>query len=143
MSSEERIVITPPGRWAIPSVSRLWEGRDVLGSFGRRDITLRYRQTALGVGWVILQPLLTSLVFTLVFGRVAKLSSGGVPYMLFAFSGLLAWNLFSGILNRSSGSLVSNAGLVSKVFFPRLLVPLSTTCSALVDSGVALGLLVV
>ena len=81
-------------------------------------MTLRYRQTLLGVVWVILQPLLTALIFAVVFGKVAKLPSGGVPYMVFAFAGLLAWNLFNGIISRAATSLVSNRDLVSKVFFP-------------------------
>jgi lipopolysaccharide transport system permease protein len=120
------IVITPPGRFSFPKVKQLWEAREVLYRFGARDVTLRYRQTLLGVVWVILQPLLTALIFAVVFGKVAKLPSGGVPYMVFAFAGLLAWNLFNGIISRAATSLVSNRDLVSKVFFPRMLVPLST-----------------
>jgi lipopolysaccharide transport system permease protein len=137
-----RIVITPPGRISLPKLGQLWEAREVLYRFGARDITLRYRQTALGVVWVVLQPLLTAGVFTLVFGRVAKLPSGGVPYFIFSFAGLLAWNIFSGIVTRSSNSLVSNASLVSKVYFPRILVPLASAYSVLVDFLVSLALLV-
>ena len=96
-----RIVITPPRRISLPKLGQLWEAREVLYRFGARDITLRYRQTALGVVWVVLQPLLTAGVFTLVFGRVANLPSGGVPYFIFSFAGLLAWNIFSGIVTRS------------------------------------------
>ena len=137
-----RIVINPPGRISLPKLGQLWEAREVLYRFGARDITLRYRQTALGVVWVVLQPLLTAGVFTLVFGRVAKLPSGGVPYFIFSFAGLLAWNIFSGIVTRSSNSLVSNASLVSKVYFPRILVPLASAYSVLVDFLVSLALLV-
>ncbi len=132
------IVITPPGRCALPKVAQLWEGREVLYRFGARDVTLRYRQTLLGVVWVVLQPLLTAAIFTLVFNRVAHLKSSGVPYLVFVFTGLLAWNLFNGIITRAASSLVSNRDLVSKVFFPRMLVPLATAYSTIVDFVVSL-----
>jgi lipopolysaccharide transport system permease protein len=137
------IVITPPGRFSIPNVKQLWEAREVLFRFGARDVTLRYRQTLLGVLWVILQPLLTAAVFTLVLGKVAHLNSGGVPYLLLAFSGLLAYNMFSDMITRASQSLVSNRDLVSKVFFPRMLVPLATACSSIVDYLVTLVFMLV
>jgi lipopolysaccharide transport system permease protein len=137
------IVITPPGRIVRPNMAHLWEAREVLFRFGARDITLRYRQTALGVIWVILQPLLTAGVFTIVFGRVAKLPTGGVPYFIFSFSGMLAWNLVYGTISRATPSLVSNAALVSKVYFPRILVPISNVYSVLVDFGVSFAFLIV
>ena len=137
------VVITPPGRWSLPRFSLLWESREVFLRFGARDLTLRYRQTALGVIWVVLQPLLTAGVFTLVFGKVAKLPNGGVPYFLLSYAGMLAWNSFSGILSRGNGSLVSNASLVSKVYFPRVLVPLSNAYAVMVDFAVAFVLMVV
>ena len=136
-----RIVITRPARFRLPAPRHLWEAREVLLRFGIRDITLRYRQTALGVVWVILQPLLTAGVFTLVFGKVAKLPTGGVPYFIFSFAGMLAWNAFQGVVARGAPALVSNAALVSKVFFPRVLVPLSVGYSVLVDFGVSLAFL--
>ncbi|MEK8227859.1 ABC transporter permease [Oerskovia sp. M15] len=108
----------PPGRWDLPSVKELWEAREVLISFGRRDVLLRYRQTVIGVAWVILQPLAAAGIFAIVFGQVADLPSGDVPYFLFAFASMLAWNLFSGVAGRSASSLVANQSLVSKVFFP-------------------------
>ena len=138
-----KIVITPPGRFSLPKVADLWEAREVLYRFGARDVTLRYRQTALGVVWVILQPLLTALVFVLVFHKVAKLPTGGQPPMVFIFTGLLAWNLFSGIIPRAQGSLVSNRDLVSKVFFPRMLVPLAVVYSCIVDFLVSTVFLIV
>jgi lipopolysaccharide transport system permease protein len=138
------IVITPPGKFSLPNVRQLWEGREVLYRFGARDVTLRYRQTLLGVVWVILQPLLTAAIFTLVFNRVANLKAPpGVPYIVFVFTGLLAWNLFFGIITRASSSLVSNRDLVSKVFFPRMLVPLATAYSTIVDYLVSLVFLIV
>ena len=136
-----KIIITPPGKFALPRPRELWEAREVLYRFGARDVTLRYRQTLLGVVWVVLQPLVTALVFTLVFNHVAHLKVSGVPYLVFTFVGLLAWNLFSGIVNRAQTSLVSNRDLVSKVFFPRMLVPLATVYSNLVDFAVSTAFL--
>jgi lipopolysaccharide transport system permease protein len=127
------IVITPPKKFSIPKVSELWEAREVLYRFGARDVTLRYRQTLLGVVWVVLQPLLTALLFVLLFSRVAHLNYGGTQPIVFIFAGMVVWNLFSGIITRAQGSLVSNRDLVSKVFFPRMLVPLSTAYSTIVD----------
>src|SRR6478736_4782048 len=118
-------VINPPGRLPLPAWREMWEAREVFTRFGIRDLKLRYRQTALGVIWVILQPLLSAGVFSIVFGKVAKLPSDGVPYFIFSFAGMLIWNVISNIIARGSGALVQNASLVSKVFFPRVLVPLS------------------
>lgn len=134
-----RTTITPPSRFSFPRLSELWEGREVAYRFGARDVTLRYRQTLLGVVWVILQPLLTAAIFTLVFHKVANLKTPGYagPYILFAFVGLLAWNLFNGIITRAQASLVANRDLVSKVFFPRMLVPVAAVYSNAVDLGVS------
>ena len=110
---------------------------------GARDVKLRYRQTALGAVWVILQPLLAAGIFAFVFGKVAKLPSDGVPYFLFSYAGLLGWNAFSSTLTKVSTCLVQNSPLVSKVFFPRLVLPLSTVFSTLIDFGVALAMMAV
>jgi lipopolysaccharide transport system permease protein len=136
-------VIAPPKRWAIVNVREVWAFRDLLRQFVIRDLKLRYRQTALGVIWVVLQPLLAAGVFSFVFGRVAGLDADGTPYFVFAYAGMLGWNAFSSTLTKVSGSLVGNAQLISKVFFPRLVLPLSTIGSTLVDVGVALAMLVV
>ncbi len=136
-------VIVPPGRWSLPRWGELWAARDVLLQFGKRDVLLRYRQTFVGVAWVLLQPLATAGVFALVFGQVAKLPSDGVPYFLFSFMSMLAWTVFSQVLTRAAGSLVANQALVSKVFFPRLLVPLSTSLAVGLDFVIGLGLGVV
>jgi lipopolysaccharide transport system permease protein len=130
--------IRPPRDWEALDLSGLWRFRDLLLALAVRDIKLRYRQTLLGVLWVILQPLLGAGIFAFVFGRVAGLDSGGQPYVLFAYAGLLAWNLFNGVVLKASGSLVANAPLVSKVFFPRLVLPFSGTISALLDFFIAL-----
>ena len=111
--------------------------------FGQRDIVLRYRQTFIGVAWVLIQPLASAGIFAIVFGAVAQLPSGGVPYFLFSFMSMLVWTLFSSTLSRAASSLVANQALVSKVFFPRMLVPLSTAASTLLDFAVAIGLGVV
>ena len=144
-AAEQRpfLVIRPPRRWAPFNLRELWQFRDLLARFARRDLTLRYRQTALGVVWVVLQPLLAAGAFAFVFGKVAGLSSGGVPYFAFAFAGMLAWNAFSEVLTRMSTSLVGNAQLVSKIYFPRLVLPLSSMGSVLVDFVVAMAMMAV
>jgi len=130
--------IRPPRRWEAFDFHALWRFRDLLVALAVRDIKLRYRQTALGVLWVAFQPLLAAGIFSFVFGRVAHLDSGGVPYVLFCYAGLLAWNLFSGIVLKASGSLVANAPLVAKVFFPRALLPFSSVVSSLLDFAIGL-----
>lgn len=139
----KRTIILPPGRIALPRWRELWDAREVALRFGQRDIVLRYRQTAIGVIWVLLQPLAAAGIFTIIFGTVAQLPTGGIPYFLFSFISMLAWTLFSSVVNRSAPSLVANQALVSKVFFPRMLVPLSTIFSALLDFAVAFVLGVV
>jgi len=108
-----------------------------------RDIKLRYRQTALGAVWVVLQPLVAAGLFSFVFGKVAKLKSDGTDYFLFSYAGMLGWNLFAGAVTRSSGCLVGSAHLVSKVYFPRLILPLSTVYSVMIDFAVAFVMLTV
>ncbi len=130
--------IRPPRRWEALDLRALWRFRDLLWALAMRDVKLRYRQTALGVLWVVFQPLLGAGIFAFVFGRVAKLDSGGVPYVLFSYAGLLAWNLFHGTVFKAANSLVGNSALVSRVFFPRLLLPFSSTISSLLDFAVGL-----
>lgn len=119
----------------------VWRHRDLLWLFFVRDFKLRYRQTILGGFWVLLGPLLGAAVFAFVFGSVAQLPSQGVPYFVFAFAGLLGWNMFSNGLTRAGTSLVDNSTLVSKVYFPRLLLPAASVLSGLVDAGVGFVLL--
>ncbi len=125
--------IRPKGGWAVLDLGDLWQFRDLLLALAIRDLKLRYKQTALGVLWVVLQPLVAAGVFAFVFGKVAKMPSAGIPYIVFAFAGLLAWNLFNNVVTKTSSCLVGNAHLVSKVYFPRLILPLSSIPSALVD----------
>lgn len=137
-SAEEQVLLIKPGSgWAALDLREVWQFRDLLFTLGARDLKLRYKQTALGVIWVVIQPLMAAGIFTVVFGKIAKLSSDGVPYFLFAFAGQLGWNLFAGTVGKTSGCLVGNAHLISKVYFPRLILPLSSLPSTLVDFGVA------
>ena len=140
--ADNTILIQPSSGWAALNLREIWQYRDLLTTLAGRDVKLRYRQTALGVLWVLVQPLLAAGVFAIVFGRVAKLPSQGLPYFVFAYAGLLGWNAFSETLARGSASLVENSRLVSKIYFPRLILPLSTVFSSLIDFAVALGLMV-
>jgi lipopolysaccharide transport system permease protein len=117
--------------------------RDLVWTLTDRDLRVRYKQTAFGVIWVVLQPLTSALIFAFVFGFIAKMPSDGKPYLVFAFAGLTAWTTFSNVLSRVSASLVSNAQLLSKIYFPRLILPLSSAMSALVDSAFSLGFMFV
>ncbi|WP_265523559.1 ABC transporter permease [Oerskovia flava] len=139
----QRTVITPPGRLNVPAWREIWNAREVAVRLAQRDLIVRYRQTIFGVTWVIAQPLVSAGIFTIVFGEIAGLSTGKIPTFLFTLAGMLAWNLFNGSLGRASGSMVGNQSLVQKVFFPRLLVPLSSLASVVVDFVVALMLAVV
>lgn len=120
----------------------LWRFRELLGFLAWRDIKVRYKQAALGAAWALIQPAVTTLIFTILFGRLAGMPSGGIPYPVLVLSGLLPWQLFSTALSSSSGSLVTNANLISKVYFPRLLVPVSSVAVALVDFVIVLGLFI-
>ena len=136
-------MIRPQSGWAALNLRELWQFRDLLFTLGGRDIKLRYRQTLLGVIWVVLQPLLGAGIFTIVFGVIGKLKTDGVPNFVFSFAGLLGLNLFSTTLSKAGVSLVGNAHLVSKVYFPRVALPLSTGFSALVDFAVGLAVMVI
>ena len=120
----------------------LWRYRELLGYLAWRDIKVRYKQTVLGAAWALIQPAITLVVFSFVFGKMAKMPSGDSPYPLLVMAGLLPWQLFSSSLTGASGSLVSNTNLISKVYFPRLIVPLSTIAVALIDFLLVLALFV-
>lgn len=130
--------IRPARGWQALRLGELWEFRDVGWMLALRDVKLRYKQTALGVIWVVLQPLAAGAIFAVIFGRFAGLPSGGKPYLLFVFAGLMAWNLFAGVLQRAGNSLVMESKLITKVYFPRLLIPLAAAGAALVDFLVSL-----
>jgi lipopolysaccharide transport system permease protein len=137
------LTIRPRSAFAPVNVRELWEFRDLLLVLAGRDVKLRYRQTVLGVAWVVLQPLLAAGILSFVFGQVARLPSEGIPYFVFSFAGFLGWSAFSATLSKASSSLVGNASLVSKAFFPRLLLPLSVVGSVLVDLVVGLAMMAV
>ncbi len=119
----------------------LWRYRELLGFLAWRDIKVRYKQTVLGVLWALIQPAVTLVVFTFIFGKLAGMPAGSVPYPLLVLCGLLPWQLFSAAFSNASGSLVANTHLISKVYFPRLIVPLSSVAVALIDFAVVLVLL--
>lgn len=141
VASHPSIRIRPSGAGGRERWAELWEFRDVLFMLAVRDVKLRYKQTALGVVWVVLQPLVAGVIFAVIFGRFAGLPSGDRPYLLFVFAGLLAWHLFAGILQRAGNSLVGEARLITKVYFPRLLIPGAAAAAALVDYLVSLGVM--
>ncbi len=121
----------------------LWAYRELAGFMALRDVRVRYKQAVLGIGWAVFQPLAGVVVFTIVFKRLADVQSDGLPYPIFAFAGLLAWNYTSGAVIKATQSLVSNAGLVTKVYFPRLLIPLAAVLPGLLDLAVSLPVLLV
>ncbi len=141
--AKPHLVIRPTSGLAALNLNEIWPYRDLLVTLAERDIKIRYKQTALGVIWVILQPLVAAGIFSFVFGSIANLPSDGVPYFLFAYAGMQGWTLFSNVLTRSSGCLVGNAHLISKVYFPRFILPLSTLGSILLDFTVAMGMMAV
>ncbi len=136
-SSDREIVIRPRQAISSTNFTELFAYRDLWLAMIARDIRIRYKQTVLGIGWAVIQPVLTMLIFTLIFGRLAKIPSDGVPYPVFVFSGLLAWNLFSASVSSAGNSMVGAASLVTKVYFPRLIVPLSSLGVAVVDFLIA------
>jgi len=133
--------IQPSRGWLSLNLREVWTYRELLYFLVWRDVKVRYKQTAIGAAWAMLQPLMTMLVFTLVFKRIAAIPSDGLPYPVFALAALLPWNLFAEALSRSIASLVGQSNLISKVYFPRLIVPFSATISGLVDFAVAFVLL--
>jgi lipopolysaccharide transport system permease protein len=135
--------IEPRGRWAALRLRDLWEYRELLYFLAWRDIKVRYKQTALGAAWAILQPVMTMVVFSIFFGRLAKVPSDGIPYPVFAFTALLPWQLFAFALTESSNSLVSNQNLITKVYFPRLVAPMASVLAGLVDFSIAFAVLLV
>lgn len=137
------IRIEPSRGFIALNFNELWEYRELLYFLTWRDIKVRYKQSVLGVGWAILQPLLTTLIFTFVFGRFAGVPSNGIPYPLFAFAALLPWQYFASSVGRSGVSLVNSSNLISKVYFPRLIVPLSAALGPAVDFAVTFIILIV
>lgn len=142
MLSIPTIVIRPPRGWVPINLKDLWVYRELLYFLTWREIKVRYKQTMLGFAWAILQPLFMMIVFTLFFGNLAKIPSEGIPYPLFSYAALLPWTLFAEGITRSSNSLVQDQNLVQKVYFPRLVMPLSGMLSPLVDFAIAFTILI-
>lgn len=130
------VVIDPSGRFAL-DLRELWAHRDLLYFLTQRDIKLRYRQTLLGVIWAVLQPVLPMIVFTLLFGRLAHVPSEGMPYPIFVYAGLLPWTFFNSSVANATTSLVGNALLITKVYFPRLVIPGAVVAAGLIDFGIS------
>ncbi len=130
-------VIEPPKRWHTLDIRELWAYRELFGVLTVRDIKVRYKQTVLGVAWAVLQPITMMIVFTVIFGRLAKLPSDQFPYPVFIFAALLPWNFFAQATGTASGSLVGAGQLLSKVYFPRLIIPLSSIGAGLVDAAIS------
>jgi lipopolysaccharide transport system permease protein len=137
------IMIQPSAGWAGLNLRQLWEFRELLYLLVWRDVKVRYKQTAVGILWTLLQPLLTMGLFAIIFGYLAKLPSDGVPYPLFFYAGLLPWQLFALSLTHASTSLVANQQLITKLYFPRVLIPVAAVLAGVVDFVVALSVLFV
>ena len=138
----QRTIIEGDGRQKLVDWPELWRYRDLFYFLVWRDIKTRYAQSILGVGWAVIQPLFSMVVFTIVFGNFARVSSDGVPYAIFSYTALVPWTYFSTTLTTSSGSLISASNMLSKVYFPRLIIPLAPALSKLVDFAIALLILV-
>ena len=143
LPAEPLVVIEPARGWSTLRPKDIWAYRELLYFLTWRDVKVRYKQTALGAAWAILQPLFMMVIFTLFFGRLAGVGSDGVPYPLFAFAGLVPWTFFSNAVTASSNSLVGSANLITKVYFPRLIVPAAAMLAGLVDFFLAFILLAV
>src|SRR3990170_7075126 len=137
------LVTIAAGRLGYLPFRELWEFRELLYFLTWRDIKVRYKQTVIGAGWAVIQPVVAMVVFTAIFGRFARIPSEGVPYPIFAYTGLLPWQLFSGALMRSIQSVVASTALITKVYFPRVIVPIAASFSATVDFVIAFVVLVV
>src|SRR5664279_5359844 len=124
-------------------IKDLWRYRELFYVLAWRDVSVRYKQTAIGVTWAIIRPALTTVVFTVIFGKLGKFPSGGVPYAVLVLTGMLPWQLFSAALGESGNSLVANSNLITKVYFPRLIIPGSSLVTSLIDFGISLSMLVV
>lgn len=135
--------VAPTSGWVALGLADVWQYRELLWFLALRDIKVRYKQTVLGASWVILQPVATATVFTIIFGRLARIPSDGVPYAVFALAGLIPWSFFATAVSASALSLVGNTNLISKVYFPRLCVPIATVIAAFVDLLVAFLVLLV
>jgi homopolymeric O-antigen transport system permease protein len=134
-------VIRPVHGWRLLNLQELWAYRELFWVLTARDVKIRYKQTVLGAGWAIIQPVMTMVVFSIFFGGLAKIPSDGFPYPVFVYAGLLPWTFFANSLTRAGSSVVGSANLISKIYFPRLIVPLSSVGAGIVDLGISAGVL--
>ena len=139
----ELVVIEPAGRFGALRLAELWAYRELLQFLIWRDVTIRYKQTVLGAAWAVLQPLAAAAVFTLFFGRIAGIASDGVPYAAFSFAGMVLWSFFAQGLSLASNSLVGSSHLITKVYFPRVMVPVAAVTAGLLDLAIASAVLLV
>src|SRR3954469_21986373 len=137
------LTLAPTTGWVALNLRDVWSNRELLYFLTWRDIKIRYKQTALGAIWAIIQPLFPMLIFTLFFGRLAKIPSDGIPYSVFAYAGLLPWTYFASAMGNSSNSIVGSSNLISRVYFPRMIIPASAVLASLVDFAIAFVLLAV
>jgi lipopolysaccharide transport system permease protein len=140
---EHLTIIQPKPGWQVLDLAEAWRYRELLYFFVWRDVKVRYKQTVLGAAWAILQPFAQMVVFSIFFGRMVEMPTAGVPYPLFVFAGLLPWTFFSNAITSSSGSVVGNQNLITKVYFPRLFIPATSVGVGLVDFAIAFGMLLV
>ncbi|GIW21059.1 MAG: transport permease protein [Candidatus Sericytochromatia bacterium] len=140
---EEFDIIIEPNKSIKKYWKEIWDYRELLYFLSLRDFLVRYKQTAIGVAWAIIRPLIIMIIFTIVFGKIAKLPSDNIPYSLLVFSGMIPWQLFSSIISEASSSVISNANMITKVYFPRLIIPLSTVLVCLIDFLISFSILII
>lgn len=136
-SPPETIILRPTRGWASLNLGDLWRYRELIFFLTWRDVKVRYKQTVLGIAWAVIRPVVSMVVYALIFGQLANLDSEGVPYTIFTYVALLPWQLFAKAMSDSGRSLVSNRNMITKIYFPRLVIPLSTVLSGLVDFFIA------
>ena len=138
-----RVVLRPRSGWQALDLAELWRYRELLYFLTWRDVKVRYKQTVLGAAWAVLQPLMTMIVFSIFFGRMAGVPSGGLPYPIFVFAGLLPWTFFANAVSGAGQSVVGSERLITKVYFPRIMIPLASVAAGLLDLAIASGMMVV
>ena len=137
LPAEPVVRIRPSRKWAVLDLDELWDYRELLYFLTWRDVKVRYTQAVLGIAWAVIQPLVTMVVFTVFFGKLAKVPSDGIPYPIFSYAALLPWSFFQAAVSNGGNSLIGSSNLIKKVYFPRLLVPASAVAAALVDFAIA------
>ena len=137
LPAEPVVRIRPSRKWAVLDLDELWDYRELLYFLTWRDVKVRYTQAVLGIAWAVIQPLVTMVVFTVFFGKLAKVPSDGIPYPIFSYAGLLPWSFFAAAVTAGSNSVVGSSNLIKKVYFPRLIVPAAAVAAALVDFAIA------